>query len=157
MLSFPRSAWWQPQSLVRAVSILARGASPQSGGHLCHVLRGDHAFHHSCAHPRGASLHSCEILRDAFHYFYENLRVVSSRHSCENGASPRFLLSGAHPHGVFLLSLATGDGDVPCQKSVARDQSHFRLFSPRYVLCALALLVEQQYLFLGRTGVAPHF
>ena len=157
MLSFHRSASWQPQSLVRAVFILARGASPQSGGHLCHVLRGDHAFHHSCEHPRGASLHSCEILCDASHYFYPNPRVFFSRHSCENGASPRFLLSGAHPHGAFLPSLATGDGDPPCQMSVARDQSYVRLFSPRYVLYALALLVEQQYLCLGRTGAAPHF
>ncbi len=157
MLSYPRSAWWQPQSLVRAVSILARGASPQSGGRLCHVLRGDHAFHHSCEHPRGASLHSCEILRGAFHHSYVNHRVVCDHHSCENGASPRFFLSGADPHVTILPSPATRGGDAPCQKSVACDQSYFHFCSLRCFQCVLALLGEHQYLCLGQKGAAPHF
>lgn len=89
MLSFPQSAWWQPQSLIRAFSHLVRGATLQSGGHLCHGLRGDHAFHHSCAHPRSAPFHSREILRNALHYYYQHLRVVCRKHFCEIGATHR--------------------------------------------------------------------
>jgi len=155
MLSCPRFAGWQPQSLVRAVSILALGASPWSDGRLCHGLRGDHAFPHSCVHLHGASLRSCEILRDAFHRSYGNLRVFC-RHSCENRVSPRFLLSGADPRGAFLPSSVTHCGDVPFLKSVSRDWNYFRFCSLKFSRSALALL-GHQYLFLGGISAAHHF
>lgn len=156
MLSCPRFAGWQPRSLVRAVSILALGASLRSGGLHCHGLRGDYPFLHFYEHhPHGASPRSCEVLLDDSRRSYENLRFLC-RHSCENRVSPRFLLSGADPLGVFLPSSATHCDVLFQKRSASRDRIYVHFCSLLPFLSELAL-PSHQYLYLGGISAAPPF